>query len=375
MRQVWGCGFLVLGMLISMGTSITQQVIYVSASTGVVGEDAGTPDRPYRNIGDALAKAVADGVQEIRVTEGSYKIEKELYIPQDIRVIGGYKAGLEIRWPEAAMKTILIGNQLNRVVRVAGTLEGVTVSDGFSRGGNGGGVYVEATGKVMNCIIKDCKAAYLFPKVGDLYLKDGTFLDVNEFTSDRWQEVKGIVFWVNPDKNAVGGKRGFVVAPDYREVDWSSSGGKTLPVFYSTIISAIGDKEGRKNTDILLQQDCNFAKVARQKGAEWSVPALGQIMMIGTEWAVLDHSFRVLWEKMRKGCTFEQMQQFYGTIVDAGEVYEKAQHFMRAMMQYYSSTLVSTTKVWALGNFSQDDTGVESYSQRNRGALLYVTEF
>lgn len=62
MRQVWGCGFLVLGMLISMGTSIAQQVIYVSASTGVVGEDAGTPDRPYRNIGDALAKAVADGV-------------------------------------------------------------------------------------------------------------------------------------------------------------------------------------------------------------------------------------------------------------------------------------------------------------------------
>jgi len=146
---------------------------------------------------DELKAALGSGETEIRVAVGVYTIPEgdlELIIQSGTTVTGGYINNFAERiYPGAATAptgdymTILDGNSLvktipadkHRVATVAGTLEGCLIRNGHARG-NGGGVYVESTGIVQNCIIKGNVAMTVPANDG---LGGGAYLDGGKLIS------------------------------------------------------------------------------------------------------------------------------------------------------------------------------------------------
>lgn len=123
----------------------------------------------YAGLETTIGNAQSGDIVKVEV--GLYQADQtQLYIPAGVTVIGGFKDGFTdahriypgaATAPTAEFMTILDGNSLknttpgdkHRVVEVDGTLEGCLIRNGHSRG-NGGGVLVNATGIVQNCIIK-----------------------------------------------------------------------------------------------------------------------------------------------------------------------------------------------------------------------------
>jgi len=137
----------------------------------------------------------ASNGQTVRMEVGVYKLPAEVTIPAGVTVIGGYPSGSfdddKRIYPGAAASnaelTILDGNSFetlkadkHRVATVNGTLEGVVVRGGHQRDGHGGGLLVNATGVVVNCIIKGNVAMSVTGNNalgGGVYLAGGTLVN------------------------------------------------------------------------------------------------------------------------------------------------------------------------------------------------------
>jgi len=144
----------------------------------------------------ADVKAAIEGASsgDVRIEAGVYKLSGEVIVPAGVTVIGGFVGGFtdaDRIYPGAAASntelTILDGNSLetlkaakHRVATVNGTLEGVVVRGGHQRNGNGGGLLVNGTGIVANCIIKGNVAMSVTGNDalgGGVYLNGGTLVN------------------------------------------------------------------------------------------------------------------------------------------------------------------------------------------------------
>ena len=98
---------------------------------------------------NALIRAAANGQDdEVRIVQGTY-VGNFVYASSEVQalsVLGGYTAGCADRTPDPA-NTILDGNQTNRVLVLSAPnvaakflVEGLTLRNGQSTSGDGGGV-------------------------------------------------------------------------------------------------------------------------------------------------------------------------------------------------------------------------------------------
>lgn len=382
MRRGWIYVF--LACCLTMGAAVSTAQIYVSATVSAGGN--GTLAAPYP-LETALGKAASG--DEVRLMTGTYSLEKELAIPKGVTVAGGYQTdGTQLA--DGAFYTVLDGKNDHRVVRLAGTLRNVTVQHGKARGGNGGGVYVESTGILENCIVKECEANYMLPKVGDLYMKDGSFLDIKDFEAKQYQEVKGVVFWVNPDKSAELGNRGCAAALDFEySVQWNSTTiGSAAPDLkrYGNLSEAWQDYAGKSNTDQLAAIGVAIATKCRATGSEWSVPALGQWVRIASEWGLLNETFKTLWNALypyfNSSERYEKMRSVFGGVSVAQSSsddadpygYESAGVWIWKDTDAQSSTVASGTDMWRFRGLYNTNSPAQN-SQTGSCWFLRITEF
>ena len=314
MRRVYFV--LCLIMLLSCAEiALAQKIIYVSGEGDDNSTTPGIFTTPYKTIVKALLEA--QGETEIRVMEGVYRLEEELKIPSHVKVLGGYQD--EVREGNAAEKTSLIGNGMSRVVRLGGVLDGVTIKGGHAAGMNGGGVYVQSGGRLVNCIITENSTAYRLPNVGDLLKKDNTYISVSEFDPKEYKDIAGVFFWINPDQKAEPGNQGMAMSIANYLSPWGANI-DSEGCFLGTAENAIRDLNGWQNTDELIREGgCDAAIWCRTQGGNCFLPSMGQILMFITEWGELEKTYSQLWTKMHKEYVVDgtigqiEMQDFFGT--------------------------------------------------------------
>lgn len=380
----------VIGVLFLLSGVLQAQVVYVSPH----GSDSwtGSNTQPYQTIHKALEKA---GVKEVRVAVGSYKVsirqKGEIIIPRGVTVRGGYleKAPHEVLDVQSDNpgtlqgQTILQGDSTCRIAKVAGVVEQVTATGGFAQAGNGGGVYVVAGGEVRNCIISGNQASARAPKVGDLLMKNGDYLDASLFTYDQRDDVAGVVFWVNPQRNAPLGERGRAVGVKSLSMRWiqppgydgSSAVGVLFPFpdfmpYCASVEDALQDFAGDVNTTNILNASADFeyplAAACRALGTEWYLPAAGEIMWIMGEWSVVDYVFEILWDKIRVGSGYSNayVEQYFGRApLDATKRWSNIDfilHEQFAMLA--SSSSKDKQNTWMLSTFGNEAALVTSAS-------------
>ncbi len=372
---------LFLFCLLFLTTALSaQKVLYVSSN----GSDTWTGSRtqPFQTVHKALEQS---GVTEVRVAVGNYKIsihEKgEIYVPAGVVVKGGYKEKAPHEVQDAlvenrgvvAGQSVFQGDSTCRIFEVAGGLEQVTVTGGRAEGGNGGGVFVKSGGVVKNCIIWGNQAAGKAPKVGDLLMKNGDCMDVSLFTYEQKDDVEGVVFWVNPQRDAPKGERGRAVGIKTVSGFWLKPPGYfgtslvevdvSFPDFMpyvSSPASALTDVDGDINTTKILAASADFeyplAEACRDLGSDWYLPAIGEVMYIMAEWSVVDDTFGILWDKIQVGCggsrTF--MQNYFGcSSTDAVLSWKETSVLLHTKTaNIVSSSCVTKSEVWRLGSFT-----------------------
>lgn len=268
------------GMMFGAGI-LQAQVCYVS----VTGNDE-ADGKDWTTAKATVKAALAVGATNIRVMIGTYAITEELRIPAGTEVHGGYTGTDLEQVRDRASQTILEGNQDCRIARVAGVLDGFTVTKGQIIQGNGGGVYVESGGKVENCIIRECEAVTAVT-VGMFLCKDGSFISADDLTGEFWTKVRGCVFYVNPDLNAEEGNRGLIFSiKELLRGDWRN--GLTSGDYYPDMQSAVEDMEGIAHTRKLQAAGSgSFASLAADyesipggdKG-QWFCASIGQMLHI-----------------------------------------------------------------------------------------------
>lgn len=386
---------LFLFCLLFLVTSLSaQKVLYVSSN----GSDtwSGSRTQPYQTVHKALQQS---GVTEIRVAVGNYKIsvydQGQILIPAGVAVKGGYseKAPHEVQdvlvedRSVVSGQSVFQGDSTCRIFEVAGVLEQVTVTGGRAEGGNGGGVYVKSGGVMKNCIVWGNQAAGEAPKVGDLLMKNGVCMDVSLFTYDQKDDVDGIVFWVNPQRDAPKGERGRAMSIKTLNDYWMkyvnyTGGNVTVPsivVFpefapYSSSESvALTDLDGEANTDKILAISSDFefslAKACRNMGAEWYMPAIGEIMYLMAEWSIVDDVLEILWNRVQTGSGGSRtvMQNYFGcTSPDALKPWRQTGSIMfSAGANIISSSCHTKSSVWAVRSFTNIEAlgNVEVYTK------------
>lgn len=298
-------GLVFIGLLL-MITEGEAQLRYV-----VPGGAGNMNGSSWENAMTGIKEAIGSGGKEILVRWGTYRLTEELVIGAGVKVLGGYASDGERQGGGTEM-TVLQAVGKFRVARVKGILDGFTVCSGIAAGENGGGVYVETGGTVQNCIIRNNYAGRYYPRVGDVQLKDGSFMRMEELVKADEPRVKGIVFWINPDPDAVEGNRGWLVAKDpavYFEKWAGSPADKRLVtgVGFADWKDALEDTMGwshcqQVKKDHLLSYVPSIAAcmnydaggVVAEKG-KWYLPALGQLKYIVSEYAVLEKTWRKLY--------------------------------------------------------------------------------
>lgn len=374
---------LFLFCLLFLVTSLSaQKVLYVSSN----GSDtwSGSRTQPYQTVHKALQQS---GVTEIRVAVGNYKIsvydQGQILIPAGVAVKGGYseKAPHEVQdvlvedRSVVSGQSVFQGDSTCRIFEVAGVLEQVTVTGGRAEGGNGGGVYVKSGGVMKNCIVWGNQAAGEAPKVGDLLMKNGVCMDVSLFTYDQKDDVDGIVFWVNPQRDAPKGERGRAMSiktlNDYWMKHKNYTGNKAIdiaddvafpefaPYFLSESV-ALTDLEGEANTDKILAISSDFEfpliKACRNMGAKWYTPAIGEIMFLTAEWSVVDDVLEILWNRVQTGSGGSRtvMQNYFGcTSANALKPWRLCGSIMfSAGSNIISSSCQTGSTVWAVRSFT-----------------------
>lgn len=268
------------GMMFGAGI-LQAQVCYVS----VTGSDE-ADGKDWTTAKATVKAALAVGATDIRVMTGTYAITEELRIPAGTEVHGGYTGTDQEQVRDRASQTILEGNKDCRIVRVAGVLDGFTITKGQIIQGNGGGVYVESGGKVENCIIRECEAVTAVT-VGMFLCKDGSFISADDLTGEFWTKVRGCVFYVNPDLDAEEGNRGLIFSiNEVLKGDWKK--GLTTGDYCSDRQCAVEDMEGIAHTRKLQDAGSgSFANLAASYESnpggdrgQWFCASLGQMLHI-----------------------------------------------------------------------------------------------
>lgn len=392
-------------LLCGISLAAQEQVIYVSSK----GSDtwAGSQTQPYGTIYKALEVAAAKtGTVEVRVAVGVYPVSMDkapkkgtLEIPVHVTVKGGYLNGesfsvQNVLAPDRespAGQTILQGDSTCRVAWVKGGLEQVVVTGGRAEGANGGGVLVESGGSVKNCIIHTNQASGQAPKVGDLLMKNGDYVDVSLFTYEQKDEVAGVVFWVNPKRDAPKGERGravsvkqlyeFLIFPVghtgsstmISKRDWTCAA-TDVPDFlpYYTLEEALDDMDGKENTDRWLENEnsCvefSLMRACRSLGEQWYIPAAGELMLMQIEWSMVDNTLNVLWEKIRAGAGSDVsiVRDYFGLEpgVTIRSWYSADGTAWHGTVPLASSSRVDPTNVWGINSFT-------NYSDLSRQTFL-----
>lgn len=272
---------LILWFAMMCGAGILPaQVCYVSVN----GSDE-ADGNSWATAKATVKAALAAGATDIRVMTGTYAITEELHIPSGTEVHGGYTGTDLQQVSDRAKQTILEGNKNCRIARVAGVLDGFTVTKGQIIQGNGGGVYVESGGKVENCIIRDCEAVTAVT-VGMFLCQDGSFISADDLTGEFWTKVRGCVFYVNPDLNAEEGKRGLIFS--INEVMRGSWNGLTSGDYYPNMQGAVEDMDGIAHTLKLQGMGGeSFATLAAKYKSnpggdqgQWFCASIGQMLHI-----------------------------------------------------------------------------------------------
>lgn len=380
---------LLIGLLWCMGWGLSaQRLIYVGLD---LGSDSGSGgiETPYLTLKKALSVAKAnDEVRLLLRENGSkavFETQDELVIPAGVKVSGGYdKKGEKASDP--ALKIVVEGNGSSRIFKVYGVLEGVTVTGGKCKGGNGGGVYVATGGKVLNCIVTGNAASYQLPKVGDLLMKDGSYIDISAFTYDRIDQVKGVIFWVNPDKSAASPK-GWAVSPYTDEPVrwWGGSGNVTGATAFLSLQEALLDLNGKENTlRFKDNSNCLIIQKCLAKGEDFYLPSLGQLYRLLVGWDSVEKTFAELWKMVRSKNDIDKAVSFFGRGartdwsspncgVDGWS--NVTFHFMHLQSgNLASSTLRSGNRAWVL-NDMVERANISEQAVNRAINFVYVTEF
>ena len=293
-------GLVFIGLLI-MVTVGEAQLRYV-----VPGGNGTRDGSSWENAMAGIKEAVSGGGKKILVRWGTYALTEELVVPAGVEVLGGYGSDGE-RQGGGTELTVLQATGKFRVARVEGILDGFTSCGGIAAGENGGGVYVVSGGTVRNCIVRDNYAGRYYPRVGDVQLRDGSFLRMEELTAADEPRVRGIVFWVNPDPDAVEGNRGWLVCkvPIVNLGKWAEIDGADIQVTdatFETWKEAVEDTLGWSHCQKVKASgrlgyvpavsaclEYDVGGWAEEKG-KWYLPALGQLRRFAAEYALFERT-------------------------------------------------------------------------------------
>lgn len=262
-------------------------------------------------MGDVEKALKVPGVTAVRVSWGTYPVRNELFVPANTVLSGGWTTDGQ-RIPEGALQTVLQSSGMGRVATVAGIIENFTVTGGSVSGKDGGGLWVKGTGQVVNCVVKGNSAGYFFPRIGDALCADGSFLHREDINASNRNKVCGIVFWVNPDREAAPGARGWAVALESKPTDaddtknqWGKAGASTQYVTgksCATIMEALADTNGwghtraMRNTAGGMPDNCLAAKYCWEYranlGESWYLPSVGQLNKLFSEWREVTKTYQ-----------------------------------------------------------------------------------
>lgn len=270
-------------------------------------------------LGDIKA-AIDGGGREVRVQGGTYTLSAQLNVPVGVVVTGGYET--DGTWSGRAERTVLVAAEGQRVARVAGTLECFTLQGGVAAGEAGGGAYVASTGLVRNCVVRDCYAGRYYPKVGDVQMRDRSFKPYGEVVPSDSNNVRGIVFWVNPDPNAAAGHRGWLVCkrmtPEGTQGygKWgenSAATSKLTGATFATWRDALADTAGWSHCQAVkngnMLNDARAIKCCleydvkgwtEEKGM-WYLPAAGQMSVFRAEYGIVRRTAEKLYPNETDG--------------------------------------------------------------------------
>ena len=193
---VW-CGIL--------GT-MAQTMAFVSSAAPNDNSDGLTWETAKRTIAAGLDVVGDNGM--VCVKSGTYNISATLVIPAGVSICGGYGSmasgtdttlrqlpGLNSRWENVSICTIIIGEGTHRLATVSGLLEGCVMRRGFTDD-KGGGVLIDG-GTVRYCVIKECDAINensFAAEGGGAYIRNGGLLTncvITECRGDKGPAVSG----------------------------------------------------------------------------------------------------------------------------------------------------------------------------------------
>lgn len=200
--------FLILILIGCLGIVLgrAQSMFFVSASAPNDDGDGRSWETAKRTIPAAMDLVGTNGV--VCVKAGNYSLSAQLNIPEGVTVKGGYMLsssgtdtthwelpGLNSRWENASICTIITGDGEYRLATVNGLLEGCVLRRGFTSD-LGGGVLIDG-GTVRYCVIKECDAINentLVAEGGGAYIRNGGLLTncvVTECRGDKGPAVSG----------------------------------------------------------------------------------------------------------------------------------------------------------------------------------------
>lgn len=185
---------------------MAQTMVFVSAAAANDNGDGYTWETAKKNIPAALDIVGAEGI--VCVKAGNYSLSAQLIIPSGVTLKGGYVLsssgtdtthwelpGLNSRWANASICTIITGGGDHRIATVNGLLEGCVLRRGFTSD-LGGGVLID-NGTVRYCIIKECDAineVSFAAEGGGVYIRNNGLLTncvVTECRGDKGPAVSG----------------------------------------------------------------------------------------------------------------------------------------------------------------------------------------
>ncbi|MBP5651010.1 MAG: fibrobacter succinogenes major paralogous domain-containing protein [Bacteroidales bacterium] len=186
--------------------TMAQDMAFVSAAAANDDDTGLSWEHAKKTIPAALALVGENGV--VCVMVGNYSLSAQLNIPAGVSVKGGFISsssgtdttrrelpGLNSRWENTSICTIIIGNGDHRLAMVNGLLEGCVLRRGVTND-KGGGVLIDG-GTVRYCVIKECDAINentLAAEGGGAYIRNNGLLTncvITECRGDKGPAVSG----------------------------------------------------------------------------------------------------------------------------------------------------------------------------------------
>lgn len=198
--------FLILIICCGIMVGRAQTIAFVSA-TAANDDDTGLSwEHAKKTIPAALDLVGTNGI--VCVKAGNYSLSAQLIIPTGVEVRGGYSLssagtdtshretpGLNSRWENASICTVISGSGSHRLATVNGLLEGCVLRRGVTTD-KGGGVLIDG-GTVRYCVIKECDAINentMVAEGGGVYIRNNGLLTncvVTECRGDKGPAVSG----------------------------------------------------------------------------------------------------------------------------------------------------------------------------------------